>query len=470
MSFKVISGGPEGAQAPGQTPIPGIEKEFPLIEIVKPQNPTVKPLEMELLEEEPVVFEMASEEDLKKQETDEVLKNIIIAAQPLLERAKGLGMDTSQISAKMREGVGLYSKGELEKAHSLLKDIVGSIVMESVLFTQNKLESVLKKKPDEKTLPRYFAEAGVQFKKKDYPKTFDYLKYVVDQSTKIEKDIEDAQAKAAKAKEEEMSWEGDDIIGITVLEEEDAEDDDDTPVVCAVTVDEEPAGKDVKVLKPISKKPDAAPKAPAKKTVKGKKHVAHSAKLPSKNVVGKAEAAAAPKVSVVKAPQAMLTPEPAQKTASAPAPKPAEQAPQPKTAPVPAPKNAPAEKTPAKPALKVKKKKAPVKPAPAAIPDAPDAPAQKKPATAPPGVPKPTVQKGPDAPVQAPQPPPKAPDLKLKALLKAQEAVEVVSKKKAQGADVKKAEDLLAQARGHMSGGEYAKMIELSQQAIDLLK
>jgi hypothetical protein len=289
MSFKVISGGPEGAQAPGQTPIPGIEKEFPLIEIVKPQNPTVKPLEMELLEEEPVVFEMASEEDLKKQETDEVLKNIIIAAQPLLERAKGLGMDTSQISAKMREGVGLYSKGELEKAHSLLKDIVGSIVMESVLFTQNKLESVLKKKPDEKTLPRYFAEAGVQFKKKDYPKTFDYLKYVVDQSTKIEKDIEDAQAKAAKAKEEEMSWEGDDIIGITVLEEEDAEDDDDTPVVCAVTVDEEPAGKDVKVLKPISKKPDAAPKAPAKKTVKGKKHVAHSAKLPSKNVVGKAQ-------------------------------------------------------------------------------------------------------------------------------------------------------------------------------------
>lgn len=436
MSFKVISEeGTEGDEA-GHGPILGIEKEFPLIEIVKPQNPSVKPLEMELLEEEPVVFEMASDDDLKKQELDEVLKNIIIEAQPLLERAKVLGLDISNHSAKLREGVGLYSKGDYEKAHALLKDIVTNIVMESVLFTQNKLEDILKKKPDENTLPRYFAEAGARFKKKEYLKTFDYLKYVIDQSAKIGKDLEAAKAKAVKAQAEELTWEGDGIIGVTVLTDDEDEADAEATVVAAVSVDDESENKEVRVLKPLSKKP-------AKKVAKTQK-----AKTPK-------PASSTPKVQVVSPPKETQS---VAKAADKTIPRPA-----PKVEVVAAPIAKPAQGQPA-PSMKVKKKKTPVMPSSSIGSAAKGAPVPT-PSPKPAQTPKPTAQTG-----QAPQPVQKKPDLKLTALLKAQEAVEIVSKKKASGMEVKKAEDLLAEARGYMSSGDYSKMIDLSQKAIDSLK
>lgn len=260
-----ILGAREEEPVVDKKPIAGIEKEYPLIEIVKPEDPKIKPLEMELIEEETVVFGIADDDEVKMQESEEGLTNMIVQVQPLLSKAAALGLDMTSIQSKLREGVKLLGDKDFEKAQALLKGLDSALMMDSILFTQNKLEEVVAKKPNEKTLPRYFTEAGNRFKNKDYAKCLDYLKYVVDQSTRMIKQIEELE----KAKKE-LEAEEEEEVEVMAVEIMDDDDDDDVVKIEVVSGDDVGEVRTLKV-KGVKKKGKKKGKGVKKKRGKAKK-------------------------------------------------------------------------------------------------------------------------------------------------------------------------------------------------------
>jgi len=435
-------------------PIAGIEKEYPLIEIVKPDDPKVKPLEMEIIEEETVVFEVADEDEVKIQETEEELTNIIVKVQPLLGKAAALGLDMTSILSKLKEGVKLLGDKDYEKAQALLKGMDSALMMDSILFTQNKLEEVVAKKPTEKTLPRYFAEAGNRFKNKDYAKCLDYLKYVVDQSTRMIKQIEELEkAKAELEEEEEVE-----VMAVEIMDDDDDDyDDDDIVKIEVVSGDDVGHVKKLEV-KCVKKKGKKKAKGKVKqmkvkggpKAKKGKKGA--KGKVKQMKVTGKkTKAKKGPKVGKmkVKAPKTKAKKAPKVEKMKVKAPK------------IKAPKKAPAKFKP------VKEKKD-------------DIPKKEKSIDKPIKVMKPAVKKG----LEELQPIQKPTDMRLKALMSAQKAAEKYTTKmeeldaaKEAGEDVsaqemglKAVEMSISKARQLLANEKYDEMIVLSDQTLKMLE
>jgi hypothetical protein len=451
-TFNIVSGGSDSSSEETQKPISGIEKEYPLIEIVKPDEPSVRPLEMEIIEEETVVFEIADEEEVQEQEMEEELTAIIIQVQPLLGKAAELGLDTSVIQDKIKEGITFLSEKEYEKAGTLLKGIDSAVMMDSILFTQNKLEEVVAKKPGEKTLPRYFAEAGNRFKKKDYLKCLDYLKYVVEQSTKMLKQLEELE----KAKKELEDEEDDDEIMVVAI----ADDDDDY-------YDEDEIKIEVKTFKPVKKGVKKAKVKGVKKAKGGKKAKVKGVKKAKgvKKVKGVKKAKGTKKAKIKGVKQAKVK---GVKTAKKGKPKLAKPK-APKGAKI---KQRPLKETPKFKPLTVKEpaKEKKQKPLKVKEPAKKSAVSKTPPSKNDKSSKKKSKKKQKGEEVWELEPLDKPPDLRLKALLSAQKAAERYSEMKDAGEDVADAEKLISKARELLAQEKYDEMITLSNQAMELME
>jgi len=148
--------------------------------------------------DEPVGQELQREglvegETLEKRDFDtkleEELTQIIVDSQPLFDAASALGMDTSAVQSRMKEGVTFLTQKDFEGASAILNGVIDMLIIEAIVFTQNKMEKALESGEDE-VLEEMFSFAGKSYKEGRYTESLEFLTKVIERSKAIYKDVD----------------------------------------------------------------------------------------------------------------------------------------------------------------------------------------------------------------------------------------------------------------------------------------
>ncbi len=225
-----------------------LDEDLPVVEVVKPKSADLKPLEMELVEDEPVVFDIASEDELAANEAEEELSQMICDVQPVFTTFQDTELKVPEAMETFKSAIDAYSEKDFDKASNLLKESVEGLITDAIIESQKMMGQIKEGGKDTANLEKHFMAAGRLFKDNNYQQAADHLKYIL------------AVGKKTIA---EMEEEDEEELVVAVVEDDDDDDDD---VVVAVVTDDDDEIEEAKVE--VIKKP---PKKKGGKKKGGKK-------------------------------------------------------------------------------------------------------------------------------------------------------------------------------------------------------